>query len=107
MINELDGFKKILDEIYELKVRKAKNYGNTWRAFGLSGLFAELGRKFSRIWINKNSPESEIDFETLRDSLIDNAVYSIMAIQLMDEKDTEDKILKLLTENLENEKIKE
>ena len=97
-IAEIDGFKKVCEEMIALKIRKAGVYGQTWRIFGLNGTYAEIGRKFSRIWINKSKQTSEIDFETLRDSLIDLAVYSIMSIQLIDENDIEDKIYKILTE---------
>ena len=93
---EIDGFKKIVDEMVALKIRKAGDYGNTWRIFGLSGLYSEIGRKFSRLWINKNRPKKEINNEMVRDTLIDLAVYSIMSIQLIDENDTEDKVLKEL-----------
>jgi len=95
---EIDGFKRVVDEMIALKTRKAGCYGNTWKIFGLNGMLTELGRKFSRIWINKNRPAEEVDFETLRDSLIDNAVYSIMAIQLMDSGETEDQVFKLMTQ---------
>lgn len=97
MNEELDSFKKIVDEIVALKTRKANVYGNTWRVFGLNGLYAELGRKFSRVWINKSKADEDIDFETLEDSLTDLAVYSIMCKQLIREKDTKDKLLELLT----------
>lgn len=93
---EIDGFVKIVNEMIALKNRKAGTYRNTWKVFGLPGLYAEIGRKFSRIWINKSKQPEEIDFETLRDSLIDLAVYSIMSVQLIDEGETEDQVLKLL-----------
>lgn len=82
---EIDGFKKVIDEMLALKARKAGDYGNTWRCFGLQGLYSQLGRKFSRIWLNKDKSEKELNNEMMRDSLMDNAVYSIMAIQLIDE----------------------
>jgi len=91
---EIDGFVKICNEIIELKKKKANDYGNSWRAFGIKGLYYQLGRKFARIWLNKDN--SNFKNESLRDSLIDNAVYSLMAIQLLDENDTEDKIDEIL-----------
>lgn len=96
-LNEIEGFEKVCNEMIALKKRKAGVYGNTWKVFGINGTFTEIGRKFSRIWINKNKDPKNIDFETLRDSLIDLAVYSIMSIQLIDENDIEDKMYKLLT----------
>lgn len=95
-MNELDGFKKVIDEMLALKTRKAGDYGNSWRVGGIKPLFIEISRKFYRIWINKE--KEKINNETLRDSLVDLAVYSIMAIQLIDENDTEDKVYKMLTE---------
>lgn len=92
MSKELDGFKKVIDEMLELKSRKSGDYANSWRALGLRGLLYQIARKFTRIWINKDKSDKELNFEMFRDSLMDNAVYSIMAIQLIDEKDTGDKI---------------
>jgi len=89
---ELDGFNKVINEMLELKSKKSGDYANSWRALGLRGLLYQIARKFTRIWINKDKKDEELNFEMFRDSLMDNAVYSIMAIQLIDEKDTEDKI---------------
>ena len=93
-INEIEGFQNICNEMIALKTRKAGDYGEIWRAGGIKALFIELSRKFYRIWLNKE--KLDLKNETLRDSLIDLAVYSIMAIQLIDDNDTEDKILKIL-----------
>ena len=92
---EIDGFIKVCNEMIVLKTRKAGDYGNAWRVGGIQPLFVEISRKFYRILINKN--KETLNNETLRDSLIDIAVYAIMSIQLIDEKDTEDKIYKILT----------
>ena len=93
---EIEGFKKICQEMINLKARKSGDYGQTWRIFGLNGTYAEIGRKFSRLWINKNKPKEEINNEMLRDTLIDLAVYAIMSVQLIDDNDTGDKIEQLL-----------
>ena len=37
-MNEIQGFEEILKEVLELKKRKAKIYGSTWRVFGIQGL---------------------------------------------------------------------
>src|ERR1035437_9218093 len=82
---EIDGFCKVVQEMLDLKYKKAGDYGNSWRAFGIQGLYAQIGRKFSRIWLNKDKSSEQLNCEMMRDSLMDNAVYSIMAIQLIDE----------------------
>jgi len=93
-IDELDGFKKVIDELVSLKERKSVDYENSWKALGIEGLNYQLARKFTRIWINRH--KAELQNETLRDSYVDMAVYSIMAIQLMDEHQTDDQIEKIL-----------
>jgi len=96
---EMDGFKKVVAEMVALKEKKAGDYGNTWRAFGIQGMYAQIGRKFSRIWLNKDKPAESLNNEMMRDSLMDMAVYSIMAIQLLDtpfQGSTNDLVLKAL-----------
>ena len=93
-MNELDGFKKVINELLALKERKASDYANSWKALGIEGLNYQLARKFTRIWINRR--KAELKNETLRDSYVDMAVYSIMAIQLLDEGLTEEQIEKIL-----------
>lgn len=94
--NEIDGFKKICDEMIALKGRKAGDYANSWRALGINGLNYQIARKFTRIWINKDKKDAELNNEMLRDSYIDLAVYAIMSVQLIDEDDKDDKIDQVL-----------
>ncbi len=91
---EMDGFKKVIEEMLALKEKKAGDYGQTWRCFGLTGLYAQIGRKFSRIWLNKD--KTEMNNEMFRDSLMDMAVYCIMAMQLIDEGGGDDLIVSAL-----------
>ncbi len=93
---EMDGFRKVIDEMLALKGRKAGDYGNTWKVFGIQGLYSQIGRKFSRIWLNKDKSPKQLNNEMMRDSLMDNAVYSIMAIQLIDSGETGEMITKTL-----------
>jgi len=93
-MKELDGFEKVIDELINLKKRKSVDYANSWKALGIEGLNYQLARKFTRIWINRH--KAELQNETLRDSYVDMAVYSIMSIQLMDGHETEDQIEKIL-----------
>ena len=91
---ELDGFRKVIEEIVSLKESKAGDYKNSWKALGIEGLNYQIARKFTRIWINRN--KEKLNNEVLRDSYVDLAVYAIMAIQLLDSGETEDKIEELL-----------
>jgi len=93
---ELDGFQKVVQEMILLKESKAGDYQNSWQVLGIEGLNYQIARKFTRIWINRN--KEELNNEVLRDSYMDLAVYSIMAIQLLDSGETKDKIEKLLKE---------
>jgi len=93
---EIDGFEKICQEIISLKKTKSGDYANSWRALGLQGLYYQIARKFTRLWINKDKNSKELNHEMLEDTLTDLAVYSIMAKQLIRENDTEDKINKIL-----------
>lgn len=95
--SELDGFKKVMNEMLALKTAKSGDYGNSWKAAGINGLNMQIYRKFTRIWINKNKDAKDINCEMLRDSYMDLAVYAIMAIQLIDAGETEDQILRVLT----------
>lgn len=86
---ELENFFKIIEEIKALKTRKAKDYGNSWRVFGLDGLIFQVGSKFVRIW-NLTKRGKSPSNESLRDSFVDAAVYCIMAAQMLDEGKTGD-----------------
>lgn len=93
---ELDGFKKVVEEMLSLKEAKSGDYANSWRVLGSAGLNYQLARKITRIWINKDKDAKELNCEMLRDSYMDLAVYAIMSIQLIDEGATEDQFLKIL-----------
>lgn len=79
-------FKEITDKFVELRTRKGKDYGNSWRILGLMGITVQVVHKAIRIWNLRNrEPENE----ALRDSFMDIAVYSIMAMMLIDEGGTD------------------
>lgn len=79
-------FKEITDRFVELRTKKGKDYGNSWRILGLLGVTVQVVHKAIRIWNLRNrEPENE----SLRDSFMDIAIYSIMAMMLIDEKGTD------------------
>lgn len=86
MQKDNEAFKKITDSFVELRTRKGKDYGNSWRILGLMGIIFQVVHKSIRIWNLRNrEPENE----ALRDSFMDIAVYSIMAMMLIDENSTD------------------
>ena len=91
MKNEIENFVKIVNEIVELKKKKASDYGNSWRIFGLVGIYYQIGNKFFRLW-NLTQKNKDPKNESLRDTLRDMAVYCIMAMQLIDSGEKEPQI---------------
>jgi hypothetical protein len=92
--SEMDGFQSIVDSMVDLKRRKSEDYKETWRIFGIDGIYCMIAKKFGRLWANKH--EKTLANESIRDTLNDMAIYCIMAMQLIDENDTEDKVYELL-----------
>lgn len=90
---EIENFIKIINEVVELKKKKAKDYGSSWRMFGLDGIYVQIGSKFFRLWNLRNTNPKN---EPIRDTLRDLVVYCIMAIQLIDENKTEAEIDKFV-----------
>jgi len=86
---EIEDFTRIAESLIDLKTRKANDYGNSWRVFGLMGIIYQVGSKFIRIW-NIKQRGVETRNEPLRDSFRDIAIYSIMAMQLIEEGSTDD-----------------
>ena len=83
--------KKIFDEAYVLLIRKHKDYGpkNISSAPGgaLNGLIVRKHDKFDRIKnLFFNKKDSKPQFETLRESFIDDLNYSAIAMMVIDGK---------------------
>ena len=95
MLNLMDNtdfekeIKKIFDEAYILLLRKHKDYGplNISSAPGgaINGLIVRKHDKFERIKnLFYNKPNEEPQFETLRETFIDDLNYSAIAIMNLD-----------------------
>lgn len=88
-------FYELLEEVSDLHSRKNHDYSRQdeplsnfkrSQAFGVEpwrGIFIRMSDKWSRI--EELSKGKQPKNESLRDSLIDNAVYSLLAIILLDE----------------------
>jgi len=90
------AFDRIVAEARALKERKQKDYNSAeapveaWSFLGLKGIFVDLSRKYFRllnlVWYSK---QPEIKSETVRDTLLDMANYSINAIILLEREEKE------------------
>lgn len=94
----MDNFEKLLDEIRVLHNKKSKDYAkdadrfsNFREAGAFSGTKTEtvfevlLGIKQARLNELRSSGKVP-NFESIRDTLLDRAVYSILALQYYDEE---------------------
>jgi len=92
------GFYKLLDRMRDLHSRKNHDYagvGNPLRNFykcqemGLTpfqGVMTRLSDKWSRIESYMKQGTLEVKSEGVEDTLLDNAVYSLIAILLLEEQ---------------------
>jgi hypothetical protein len=78
-------FKAICNELSELLAKKRHDYGEPSRTlgrYGVKGIVVRMGDKFERLhgltWEGK-----EPNFESLEDTLLDMAGYSVLALELL------------------------
>jgi len=86
--NYLSKFNRVLEEALAITTKKHNDYGNsTWNKYGLKMRFADIWRKFARleslVW---NNNKAMVKDESVRDTLLDLLVYSVMAIMVYDEE---------------------
>lgn len=90
-----DTFKKIVDEMYDLYVKKNRDYGgsvtDTYEKFGLTSFLVRLSDKLNRITnLTINNKENLVKDEKIQDTLLDLANYAILA--LIELKEDENKL---------------
>lgn len=78
-------FESITKEMLELYKIKNKNYGNSFskqfEEYGLTSVCIRLEDKLNRLKsLNKQGKEANVDDEGIRDTLIDLANYSVLAM---------------------------
>lgn len=88
-------FIEIVETLKELRISKSHDYGTSWKIYGLEGILWQIRSKFIRL-INLTTKGKDPKHESLRDTLLDMANYSLMGVQLIDMGYTEDMIIKLL-----------
>lgn len=83
---ELDQeiFVQVANEAITLRASKLQDYGQSYKNFGVLGVAVRMDDKMSRI---KNLLKTgKVNHESLRDSFIDIANYSLMACMILDEE---------------------
>ena len=83
-MNTVERFKQITEEMQELCKRKNSDYGSsvneTYKRYGLVSYLVRMEDKINRVRnlvLNKNQ---KVEDEKIRDTLMDLASYSILAI---------------------------
>ena len=69
--------------------KKNKDYGDSWREYGLIGVLMRMGDKLRRAQQIGETQVAVVPDEKLRDTLIDLCNYAAMAVALMDEIEME------------------
>ena len=87
----IDVFKSITDEMTRLFEIKNKNYGNSFSKqfdeYGLTSVCIRLEDKLNRLKsLSKQGDNANVDDESLRDTLIDLANYSVLSIMEIDKR---------------------
>ena len=93
---EIQQFIDIIENIKELRLRKSKDYGYSWKVYGLEGVVWQLKSKFIRMTNLMNKGNIKPANEPLTDTFKDIANYAIMAIQLIESGNVDDQINELL-----------
>ena len=93
-MTKIEKHKQICDELHNLYAKKNHDYGDsfhlTYVEEGMAMPRIRLGDKFNRFKTLSRSNKREVNDESIRDTLIDLANYSIMTILEMDlEEDNE------------------
>ena len=87
----IDVFKSITSEMTRLFEIKNKNYGNSFSKqfdeYGLTSVCIRLEDKLNRLKsLSKQGDNANVDDESLRDTLIDLANYSVLSIMEIDKR---------------------
>lgn len=82
----------VQNEALSLFRKKNQDYGDAFAKYGSIGVLVRLGDKISRLISVTNKSITQVNTESLRDTLIDLHNYSAMAILLMDETSPPDDI---------------
>ena len=83
-------FKEICDSICELYQRKNADYGDafgkSFDEYGIVAALIRMGDKMNRIKQLTSSGQQHVNDESVKDTLLDLASYSIMTVIELDER---------------------
>ncbi len=84
-IARLQQFLHVSREQWETFFRKNADYGDSFAEHGPVGVLIRMGDKLKRLTSIERTGINLVDDEGMRDTLMDLATYSIMAVMLLDE----------------------
>ena len=87
-MNNIESFKRITDAMNDLYVKKNHDYGDsfhdTYVRLGIISAITRMSDKMNRIISLATKGTQKVKEESLRDTLIDIANYSVMTIMELD-----------------------
>lgn len=93
-MTNIEHHRKILDELNELYARKNHDYGDSFHQSyleeGLAMTRIRLSDKLSRFKTLTLKGEQEVQDESIRDTLLDLANYSIMTVMELEREEKHD-----------------
>ena len=90
-MSDVQRFVSITGEMKDIYELKNKNYGNSFskqfEEYGLASVCIRLEDKLNRLKsLNKQGKDANVGDESIKDTLIDTAVYAVLAILEIDKK---------------------
>lgn len=90
-MSDVQRFVSITGEMKDIYELKNKNYGNSFskqfEEYGLTSVCIRLEDKLNRLKsLNKQGKDANVGNESIKDTLIDTAVYAVLAILEIDKK---------------------
>ena len=95
-MSNIERFKEVTKEMEMLYIIKNKNYGNSfseqYQEYGLVSSVIRLDDKIRRLRsLNRQGEKANIQDESIRDTLIDLANYSILTVMEIDKEEGKNK----------------
>lgn len=89
-INKIEKHKKLCNDLHDLYVRKnaayGDSFGDTFNKLGIISAITRITDKYNRLVTLATNPKIDPSDESIIDTLIDLANYSLMTINELDKK---------------------